>query len=357
MFMADNEEAGHVRVASLGFWHVHGDDYARDAAAHPGVDLVALWDDVPERARAAAEAHRVPTRALDDILGDPSVDAVIICSTTAAHSDLAVRCAQAGKHIFIEKVLASTVPEAEHIIEATRQAGVTLVVSMRRSDKGFVRQVAKLVNQGIIGEVTSMHVQDGHPFALPSPTHPSGRLPESFYDRESGQGGALIDLCHPLYLIAQVLGSPLHVSAQLGFVTSRQVEDNAAVLMRFAGGAIATAVSSYVTRSNPFVLEVHGTRGSILYKEPGIGVMVHDHRFPRGDSLPSTEDVPSLRMWSLAEAPTTWQELVIEPDAPTAFDHWVELAESRTSDNDNVELALTLTRIVEKAYKSAAEDG
>jgi len=346
-----------VKVAALGFWHVHGDDYAHDAAAHPGVDLTALWDDVPERARAAEQAHNVPARPLDEILDDADVDSVIICSTTAAHADLAVRCAQAGKHIFIEKVLAATVSEAEQIIDATRRAGITLVVSMRRSDKGFIRQVIKLVSQGVIGEVTSMHVQDGHPFALPTPTHPSGRLPESFYDKESGQGGALIDLCHPLYLVAQVLGSPLHVSAQLGFVTERTVEDNAAVLMRFPSGAIATAVSSYVTRSNPFVLEVHGTRGSILYREPGIGVMVHDRQFPRSDSGRSAEDEPSLRLWSLGEGPTTWQELEIEPDAPTAFDHWVELAETHTPDNDNVELALTLTRIVEGAYKSAATDG
>ena len=345
-----------MKVAALGFWHVHGDDYARDAAEHEGVDLIALWDDVPERARAAEQAHNVPARPLDEILDDPAVDGVIICSTTAAHADLAVRCAQAGKHIFIEKVLAATVAEAEQIIEATRQAGITLVVSMRRSDKGFIRQVSKLVNQGVIGQVTSMHVQDGHPFALPTPTHPSGWLPESFYDLESGQGGALIDLCHPLYLVAQVLGSPLHVSAQLGFVTARTVEDNAAVLMRFSDGAIATAVSSYVTKSNPFVLEVHGTRGSILYREPGIGVMVHDRQFPRNDSLQSADDEPSLRLWSMDEGPTTWQELDIDADAPTAFDHWVALAESNSIDNDNVELALTLTRIVEAAYKSAAED-
>ena len=110
-----------MKVAALGFWHVHGDDYARDAAAHEGVDLVALWDDVPERARAAEEKHKVPLRGLDDILDDLAIDGVIICTTTATHRDLAVRCAQAGKHIFIEKVLAATVPEAEQIIEAVRQ--------------------------------------------------------------------------------------------------------------------------------------------------------------------------------------------------------------------------------------------
>jgi 1,5-anhydro-D-fructose reductase (1,5-anhydro-D-mannitol-forming) len=344
-----------VKVAALGFWHVHGNDYARDAVAHAGVDLVAVWDDVPERARAAEQTHNVPSRSLDEILDDPDIDGVIICSTTADHLDLAVKSAQAGKHIFIEKVLAATVSDAERIIDAVNQAGVTLVVSMRRSDKGFIRQVSELVRQGAIGTVTAMHVQDGHPFALPSAGHPSGRLPASFYDKESGQGGALIDLCHPIYLIAQVLGIPDHVSAQMGFVTGRPVEDNAAVLMRFTDGAIATAVSSYVTRSNPFVLEVHGTLGSILYSEPGIGVMVHDHQFPRAQSADSVEDVPTLRMWSLEDGPTTWRELVIEPDAPAAFDQWVALSESKTQASDNVELALALTRIVESAYASADE--
>lgn len=342
-----------MKVASLGFWHVHGKDYARDAAAHEGVDLVALWDDVPERARAAEQAHSVPSRPLQEILGDPAIDGVIICSTTASHEDIAVRSARAGKHIFIEKVLAATVSEAERIVEAVRQAGVTLVVSMRRSDQGFARQVSKLVERGAIGAVTSVHVQDGHPFALPSADRPSGSLPESFYDRQSGQGGALIDLCHPLYLVAQLLGTPDIVSAHLGYVTARSVEDNAAVMMTFPGGAIATATISYVTRSIPFVLEVHGSRGSIVYREPGIGVMVHDRRYPRAADLRSTEDVPRLRFWSLDEGPTTWHELAVEPDAPKAFDRWVSLAGSGTADDDNVALALELTRIVESAYTSA----
>ncbi len=278
---------------------------------------------------------------------------MIICSATAAHEDLAVRSARAGKHIFIEKVLAATVPEAQRILEAVRGAGVTLVVSMRRSDKGFTRQVSALVNEGAIGAVTAMHVQDGHPFALPTTTHPSGWLPESFYDKASGQGGALIDLCHPLYVIAKVLGTPAHVSAHISHVTGRAVEDNAAVLMSFAGGAIATATISYVTRANPFVLEVHGTTGSILYSEPGIGAMVHDRQFPRPDSLHSQEDEATLRIWSLEDGPTTWQELEIEADGPAAFDHWVELAKSAATDEKNIELALALTRIVESAYESA----
>jgi hypothetical protein len=58
-------------------------------------------------------------------------------------------------------------------------------------------------------------------------------------------------------------------------------------------------------------------------------------------------------MWSLADGSTTWQDLVIEPDSPTAFHRWVALAQSNTPDNDNVDLALTLTRIVEAAYTSA----
>ena len=138
-------------------------------------------------------------------------------------------------------------------------------------------------------------------------------------------------------------------------MTARSVEDNAAVLMSFPGGAIATATISYVTRSNPFVLEVHGSQGSILYSEPGIGVRVHDRQHPRADDLRSTEDLPRLRLWTAEKGPTRWQELVVEPDAPTAFERWVSLAEARRPDDDNVALALRLTRIVESAYKSARE--
>src|SRR4051794_17968469 len=82
-----------MRVASVSFWHLHGTDYATDAQNNPGVDLVGVWDDDPERGRAGAAKHGIPfVEDLDEILDDPSIEGVIVCSPTSEHVPLVTRC-------------------------------------------------------------------------------------------------------------------------------------------------------------------------------------------------------------------------------------------------------------------------
>ena len=99
-----------INVASVGFWHLHGADYAGEAQRHPEVNLVAGWDEDPERLRVAGERFGLRTVGdLDTLLADSSVDGVIVCTATADHREIVTRCLTAGKHVFVEKVLSRSV--------------------------------------------------------------------------------------------------------------------------------------------------------------------------------------------------------------------------------------------------------
>ncbi len=264
-----------MKVASISFWHLHGTDYAKDAQSHPDVDLVALWDDDLERGRAGAEKHGIPfVSDLDQILNDPTIEGVIVCAPTSEHVPLVTQCIRAGKHVFMEKVLSSDLAGAEQIVAAARDAEIALTVSLWRSDRGYTNQIAGMVRAGLVGDVTSGRVRDGHAFALPTADRPDGTLPARFYDPEAAKGGVLIDLCHPLYVLARIMGLPSSVMAGFGHVTERATEDNAAALLLYPTGAIGIAETSAVSRITPFSIEIHGTEGSILYTEPGIGALV-----------------------------------------------------------------------------------
>ncbi|GAA1972482.1 Gfo/Idh/MocA family oxidoreductase [Microbacterium pumilum] len=344
-----------MRVASVSFWHLHGTDYARDAQNNPDVDLVALWDDDHERGRAGAAKHGIPfVEDLDQILDDASIEGVIVCSPTSEHVPLVTRCIQAGKHVFMEKVLSADLAGAEEIVAAAREADITLAVSLWRSDRGYTGQIAEMVRNGTVGTVTSARVRDGHPFALPTADNPDGILPARFYDRRTAQGGVLIDLCHPLYVLARIMGLPDTVMAGFGHVTARETEDNAAVLMVYPTGAIGIAETSAVSRVTPFTIEIHGTAGSILYSEPGIGAFVaaRTHGGGGGDS---PDDVPRLRYRNTDDELQEWHELEIAPDTPLAFNQWVDHVAQGTRAESNLELALELSSLVEAAYESAAD--
>ena len=102
-----------IRLAVLSFWHVHAKDYSKQAAEHPDTEIVAVWDDLPARGRAAAQQWGGQFEAsLPTLLARDDIDAVVVVTPTNQHRDVMIAAARAGKHIFTEKVLASTLCEA-----------------------------------------------------------------------------------------------------------------------------------------------------------------------------------------------------------------------------------------------------
>ena len=345
-----------IRVAMLSFWHVHGRDYAREAEEHPDTEIVAVWDEDPDRGRTEAEQRGVPFfESLETLLARPEIDAVVVTTPTSMHRDVMVAAADAGKHIFAEKVLAPTLREAGEILAAVERSGVKLVVSMRRLADPSTREIKEVVDSGVLGDVTLLRVRDSHGFALPTKGKPRGWLPEQFYSREQAQGGALIDLCHPVYLALHLLGVPDTVSATFGRVTGREVEDNAVVTLGYPGGTLGVVETGYVARYSPFSIEVHGTHGSVLYSETVIGEMV-DRRSP-GDASEVLSAGPDgklrIRCGNI-EGADRWVARELSAGAsPGAFEQWVSHIRGGMTATANLELARDLTAVVEAAYRSA----
>jgi predicted dehydrogenase len=324
-----------LKIAILGFWHVHAADYARDAREHPDTQIIAVWDDDPERGSAGAEDCDVQFAPdLDALLARDELDAVIVTTETSRHRDVMVRAAAAGKHIFAEKVLAPTVAEAEAIIAATDAAGVRLVVSLPRLYTGYTAALAEVVEQGSLGRVVHGRVRLSHDGALPSGDDP-GWLPERFFDPTAAIGGALTDLgCHPVYLVQRFLGThPDTVSATYRSVTRRAVEDQAVVTVGYADGALGVIEAGFVNES-PFSVEIGGTLGSVRY----------------------TDDHPSLVVLGPAFGGEGPHELPIPADGPGPFARWVEHIRTGTRADDNLMRAVELTRLVGAANRSAAEE-
>ncbi len=354
-----------IRVAILSFWHVHGKDYAREAKRHPETEVVAVWDEDPKRGRTEAEQRGVPfIESLDGLLSRPDIDAVIVTAPTSMHRDVMVAAAGAGKHIFAEKVLAPTLREAGEIIAAVERSGVKLVVALRRLGDASTQEVKEVVDSGVLGNLTLVRVRDSNSFALPTEGKPHGWLPEQFYSQEQARGGALIDLCHPAYLALHLLGMPDTVSATLGHVTGREVEDNAVVTLGYPGGAVGVVETGYVTRYSPYSIEVHGTEGSVLYSEIGIGEMVESRSSQRpypsaGDErrLPpiGPDSKLHIRSRNVEGATDRWLARDVTAEAaPSAYEQWVGHIQRGTTATENLALALELTALVEAAYRSAA---
>jgi myo-inositol 2-dehydrogenase / D-chiro-inositol 1-dehydrogenase len=119
------------------------------ASRLPNTRLVAVADPVP----AAAErfpAQRVYTDPME-LIADPDVEAVAICSPATSHADLVVAAAQAGKHVFCEKPMALTLADADRAIDAARTAGVALQVGFNRRFADDFAAMRAGIDAGAVG--------------------------------------------------------------------------------------------------------------------------------------------------------------------------------------------------------------
>ena len=247
-----------MQIAMLSGWHVHAEGYAK-AVLENGATIPSVWDEDPERGKKWAEklgARFCPT--YEEILADPEIDGVVVCAPTCMHADILLAAANAGKHIFTEKVMTLTNDSAKAVTEAVRKSGIHFTISLPyKADPRYL--LAKhLVDDGSLGQITYARVRNCHSGSI------RNWLPPYFYDEALCGGGAMIDLgAHPMYLLQWFLGDARRVSSSFLNATDRPVEDNAVSLIEFDGGKIGVSETGFVSIADPFIVEISGTKGFI----------------------------------------------------------------------------------------------
>jgi predicted dehydrogenase len=141
-----------VGVVGLGYW---GPNLARNLAAIPGCEVSWLCDASPE-ARAKLErsfpgAHS--TEVIGDLLDDEELDAVALATPVPTHAELAVAVAEAGKHCFVEKPLATSAADAERAVAAAESAGTTLMVGHLLEYHPAVAHLRELIEGQELGDL------------------------------------------------------------------------------------------------------------------------------------------------------------------------------------------------------------
>ncbi len=319
-----------IKVAMLSYWHVHANDYNRQADEHPDTEVVAIWDEIPSRGKAKAEELKLPFyESLSELLQQPHIDGVIVNTPTSMHRDVMVAAAQAGKHIFTEKVIAPTLAECQEIIHEVEKAGVKLTVSLPRLNAGYTLAIQQMLETKLLGQLTLVRVRLSHNGAL------ANWLPEHFYSLEQCAGGALIDLgCHPMYLTRLFLGLPESVQATYGYVTHKEVEDNAVAVLQYKNGAVGIVEAGFVNSHSPFSIEVHGTEGSLFYGTPANQIVYRTNL--QGES--------QKKEWTIVNQ---------LDGVASAFDQWVTHIQHNTIAQENIALALDLSKLMDAANLSA----
>lgn len=244
-----------LQIALLGAGTMGG-AHGRAYADVSGAQVRYIFDRDLDRARRLAEQVGNPspdlktTDSLDEILQDPSVDAVDICMPTDLHRFFTEKAAASGKHVFCEKPIARSLSDAQAMVEACRKANVTFMVG--HVVRFFAEYVAarNAILSGEIGEPKVIRATRASGF----PKWGS----DNWYADFSRSGGPILDLIiHDIDFIRWTFGEATRVYAKAH-------KNYALVTLRLENGAICHVEGSWAHPDHfPFTtkLEVAGTDG------------------------------------------------------------------------------------------------
>ena len=273
-----------VRVGIIGCGKISQVRHIPEYEANPDARIVGLFDMNEQRARELAAEHGCRAYAtLDELLADPEIDAVSVCTSNATHAETTVKALEAGKHVLCEKPMAVTLDECEQMVVCAREHGRKLMIGQnQRLAKAHVR-AKELLDAGRIGDVITFRTTFGHGGPETWSVDPGAN--SWFFDPKRAAMGAMADLgVHKTDLVQWLIGQTVvATTAKVSTLDKRGpngeligVDDNAVCIYEMSGGAVGTMTASwtyYGPEDNSTVL--YGTRGVMrIYDDPAHSIVV-----------------------------------------------------------------------------------
>ena len=274
-----------MRVGVVGAGMI-GRRHIATAIASPEVELVGVADTLPADDPAVASLPCPYFRSHRDLIAQAKPDALVLATPNRLHLPMGIECARAGIHMLVEKPITDTVDDACELLREAKRARVQVLVGHHRRHHAQAAEAKRLIADGRIGTLLGATILW------------AARKPDAYFDatwrKVAGGGPVLINLIHEVDML-RFLGGEL--ASVAGFVSSArrgfEVEDGAAVVLRFADGALGTILCSDAAAS-PWTIE-QGLGESPLFPYSGQNA----YRFVGSDGA---LEFPVLRLWSHRDA-------------------------------------------------------
>jgi predicted dehydrogenase len=323
-------------VVGCGYW---GPNLARNVAETREFRLHALCDRDPDQLHALGRSHPDASACqdFDEVLCDDAVEAVIIVTPPETHHPLVKRALQAGKHVLVEKPLATRLEDGRELAELAGESGLTLMPGHTFIYSPAVNTVRDLIQAGVVGDIHFIT---------------SSRMNLGKYQGD----GVVCDLApHDLSILLYWLGQPVvEIAASGSCVFREDVPETAFLTLTFAGGTTANVQLSWLAPRKVRQMIVVGSKRMVQYDDTATDepVRVYDRGIEIGPPTNFGEHQLTYRSGDVVSPRVRAQEpLRLE------LEDFARAIRTGEEPRSNVALGLEIVAAVELAQASLRDSG
>lgn len=246
-----------VKLGSLGlgWW---GSELADAARSSGQAEIVSCFARSQEGRLEFSEKHGCRSAAsLEELLSDPEIEGVLIATSHRSHRALIVRAAAAGKHVFVEKPLTTTVADGRASVAAARDGGVVLQVGHQRRRMAANRRIKFMLESRELGDVETVIAHQSIPNGF-------RMAAEAWrWDPEQSPLGSMTSLgIHMIDTMHYFVGPIRAVSAFTRAGRSYPIDEATVLALDFESGVLGTLTTSFFT-PNVNAISVFGTEAAV----------------------------------------------------------------------------------------------
>ena len=372
------QQNGKYGVLLLGGNRTHQENYALSFAQDTRCRLVAFADEPnapPERitlARSLAESLDLPFIDLDAALAREDVHIVSLCTDVERRGRIGVKCAEAGKHVYLDKPMALNAEDADNIVAAVAKSGVRSQM-FSNIHSAWARTVQQALASGSIGELQAVHCDvlfsKGHPGTAP--------VGEKRVQKPTLERYSFVEAKPEMFDVG------VYAVSMVNWLTQKRVqrvfggtanyffkehrgcglEDFGALVLTLEDGITATIVGGrygWQSHAQGGVRKVHlvGTEGSLTFDASAnrLEVFAAEPAF----EPPSPHPLDPMGMWSSTQAEIKmppkqqWIDVGNDDDSAREFGAFIDCIENGVESEMNAEFAAHSVEIICAGYRSAA---
>lgn len=327
-----------IGVVGAGYW---GPNIIRNFTQIPECEMAVCCDKDAKRLAHMKKLYPTitVTSEYDDIINDPSIEAVGVCTHVSAHYPLAKRAFEAGKHVLVEKPLTAKVEEAEELVELAKKNGLVLMVDHTFEYTAGVNKMKEVIESGLIGDVLYVNC---------------ARLNLGIFQRDIN---VVWDLApHDLSVILYATGLKPKTVRTVGMkLLHPKVEDMAFVTLGCENGAHAVIHVSWVDPRKVRTVSVVGSKQMLVYDDldPLAKIQIYD----KGVENPPHYDTFGEFLCSYHYGDISMPRLQEAEPLNVMCRHFLDCIKTGKTPRSSGESGLRMVRILAASDKSIANSG